>query len=109
MLVSTSKQQNTLIVSTQELRLESSISAEFHKYVASQLSDDISVLILDLEPVEFIDSSGLGSIVAIKKSCSADTHIRICTSHPNVLSIFKLTRMDIVFDIYDNCSAAQAA
>ncbi len=59
------------------------------------------IIILDLQEVTFADSGGLGAIVrAFKISQSAGLRFVICTSQSQVLSIFHLTSMNQILEIY---------
>lgn len=109
MLIESTIQGDQLLIEIRENRLESSIAPEFHEYVKKATPEGLQTLILDFETLDFIDSSGLGAIVAIKKSLPAEVDIRICCSNPNVINIFKLTRMDQVFNFYDTTQSALAA
>lgn len=109
MLIESETQGDHFLVEIREERLESSISSEFHQYVKEKAPEGIKTLIFNFESLNFIDSSGLGSIVAIKKGLPSDVDIRICCNNANVLNIFRLTRMDKVFKFYDNTSLALAA
>lgn len=58
-------------------------------------------IILDLSQVEFIDSSGLGSLVSsFKTIVSNQGTLGICCANTAVMSLFSLTRMDRVFHLY---------
>ena len=109
MLIESKNKDGNLVVSLFEKRLESSIASEFHHQVADELHSDTKLVILDFEHLEFIDSSGLGSVVAIKKAAAPDTVIKIVSGNRDVLSLFRLTKMDRVFEIYDDIQSALAA
>lgn len=64
---------------------------------------------LDLCQVDFIDSSGLGAIVAVKKHSGAARNIDLRNLTPAVDKVFKLTRMDRIFDIQNDANPAYAA
>ena len=57
-------------------------------------------IVLDLGPVHFVDSSGLGAIVSIYKGHLGQKEIQLCSLQPMVDKFFKLTRMDQVFSIF---------
>jgi anti-sigma B factor antagonist len=59
-------------------------------------------VILDLDGVDFIDSSGLGAIVAAMKQMRDGQALELANLSPNVAKVFRLTRMDSVFHIHDN-------
>lgn len=56
-------------------------------------------VILDLSPVVFLDSSGLGAIVAVMKMLGPDRPLHLAGITPNVAKVFRLTRMDSIFTI----------
>lgn len=64
-------------------------------------------LVLDLDRVEFIDSTGLGVMVgAAKRLRVAGGALRIVTSQPHLNQLFELTRLDAVFDLYETLEEA---
>ena len=49
----------------------------------------------------FIDSTGLGALVSIYKKCSEKGgSVKLKSLKPDVEKLFKLTRLDKVFEIY---------
>jgi anti-sigma B factor antagonist len=66
-------------------------------------------LVIDLKPVEFIDSSGLGVLVGMLKKLGTRGRIVICNLQPNVANTFKLSRMDRVFTIRPSVDDAFAS
>jgi anti-sigma B factor antagonist len=75
---------------------------------ATQIRDSIRaalqpahrVLDLDLSSVTFLDSSGLGVLVALHKTLRArDGQVRLLKPAPNVLQVLELTRLHRIFEI----------
>ncbi|MBU4557100.1 MAG: STAS domain-containing protein [Actinobacteria bacterium] len=64
-------------------------------------------ILVDLEQVGFIDSSGLGVLVGglrrVKENSGA---IRLVCSRENILKIFRITGLDKVFPIFDTLERA---
>lgn len=55
----------------------------------------------DFSQCNFIDSTGLGALVSIYKKCAEkDGSIKLKSLKPEVEKLFKLTRLDKVFEIY---------
>lgn len=83
---------------------------------ALQFKEDMRVLtecggerfILDLAQVTFIDSSGLGAVVASMKQLSQGQTLELAALQPIVEKVFRLTRMDTVFAIHANADAVCA-
>jgi anti-sigma B factor antagonist len=67
------------------------------------------VIILDLTAVLFIDSSGLGALVAVLKHLGEGGDLVLCGIKGGVASMFKLTRMDKVFRIFPTAEDAVVA
>ena len=64
-------------------------------------------LVLDLDQVEFIDSTGLGVMVgAAKRMRINDGQLRIVCSQPHLNELFELTRLNEVFDLYETLEDA---
>lgn len=67
-------------------------------------------LVLDLDGVDFIDSTGLGVMVgAARRMRMIDGGFRIACSQPHLIELFHITRLDEVFDIYESLDAAKAS
>ncbi len=61
-----------------------------------------SHVVLDLSEVAFIDSSGLGAIVSVMKLMGTTTRLDLAGMTPTVDKVFRLTRMDSIFTIYEH-------
>lgn len=59
-------------------------------------------IILDATELEFIDSTGLGSLIGIYNNLKeTDKNITIRNIKPNVRKIFEITELDQVFNIME--------
>ncbi len=58
-------------------------------------------VVLDLSRVAFVDSSGLGAVVAVLKALAPDRKLELAGLTPTVQKVFRLTRMEQVFTIHD--------
>ncbi len=65
-------------------------------------------VVLDLSHVEFIDSSGLGAIVAVMKLMGNTKRLDLAGLTPTVDKVFRLTRMDSIFTIHADVANALA-
>jgi anti-anti-sigma factor len=67
------------------------------------LSAGAKHILLDLKEVTFMDSSGLGGLVAALKDVrSAGGKLYICSINEQIRILFELTSMDQVFSIFAN-------
>jgi anti-sigma B factor antagonist len=66
-------------------------------------------LIVDLEGVEFLDSTGLGVLVgALKRVRAGDGSLQLVCSEERLLKIFRITGLDKVFLIHASVEAASS-
>ena len=65
-------------------------------------------VVLDLARVQFLDSSGLGAIVAVRKLLAPDRVLELSGLTPTVEKVFRLTRMDSIFTIHPSHAVAIA-
>ena len=57
-------------------------------------------IILDFEDVEHLSSAALGKLINMKKKLDAvDGQLGLCSLRPELLKIFKVTKLTKVFDI----------
>ncbi len=94
------------VLSVIEPRIDAAAAIQFKdkmKELTGQHSDNV---VLNLENVQFIDSSGLGAIVAAKKHMGNDRQLLLAGLTPIVAKVFSLTRMEKVFKIHANVSDA---
>ena len=94
------KTNDVLIVRPLEKRIDASTAAEFKKKMGEWIDAGNRQIVLNLSEVDFIDSSGLGAIISGFKKIGNDGNLVICTVKESVMSLFRLTRTNRVFDIY---------
>ncbi|MEM7252635.1 MAG: STAS domain-containing protein [Pseudomonadota bacterium] len=97
---------DALVVRVLEPRLDARTAVGFKAKFDEYTDAGHRRIILDLSATEFIDSSGLGAIVAAFKRFGRDGEFALCGLQEATLSIFKLTRMDKVFTIFPTESDA---
>ena len=94
------------------------VGGEIDVYTAPKLRDKITELVgagvydivIDLEAVEFLDSTGLGVIVGgLKKVRAHEGSLRLVCTQDRLLKIFRITGLAKVFDIHQSADAAVAA
>ncbi|MGE4239242.1 STAS domain-containing protein [Ramlibacter sp.] len=94
-------------------RLDAAVAPAFRAAVMAALEESTPgegagrKLVLDLEDVDFVDSSGLGAMVSILKALGGGA-VAICNAKGAVQSLFKLTRMDKVFALLGSRDEAVA-
>jgi len=94
-----SKMVDVLIVRPLEKRIDAATATEFKQKMSDWIDAGNRKIVLNLAEVDFIDSSGLGAIVSSLKKIGGDGDLVICAVRETVMSLFRLTRMNRVFDI----------
>jgi anti-sigma B factor antagonist len=99
-------EDNLQIVSVDDARIDAAVAIEFKDAMRSQTESGMETVVLDLSRVEFIDSSGLGAIVATMKLLGHDRKLALAGLTPPVDKVFRLTRMDSVFPLFHTLDTA---
>ncbi|MBE6062948.1 MAG: STAS domain-containing protein [Clostridium butyricum] len=74
--------------------------ADFRFKIKEYIGEGKINFVFDFSNCDFIDSTGLGAIVSIYKKCvEKQGTLRLEHLKPEVNELFKLTRLDRVFDI----------
>jgi len=73
-------------------------------------AQDIRNVVMDLAKVDFMDSSGLGSLIALlKRVTDRGGDLKLCCIQKKVRLVFEITRAHRVFEILDTVDEAVAA
>ena len=88
-------------------RLDATCSMQFKDAVLAMADADKLKILIDMADVDFVDSSGLGTLVTCLHSVrKAGGVIKITSLQENPKHLFEITRLDRVFDIYDDRDTA---
>ena len=94
------------------------VKGEIDVYTAPKLreklielvSDGTYDIVVNLEGVDFLDSTGLGVLVgALKRVKAHDGSLALVCTQDKILKIFKITGLTKVFPIHDSLDAAIGA
>lgn len=106
MNLSSNTENGTLVVTVNETRIDASVAIQFKDKMREKTDESTGRVVLNLTQVDFIDSSGLGAIVAAMKQLGANRRLDLSSLNENVDRVFRLTRMDTVFQIHDSLGDA---
>lgn len=95
-----------LVVRIEEIRIDAAVAVRFKDEMRTRSSGAHPRVVLDLSRVEFLDSSGLGAVVAVLKEVTPEKALALAGLTPNVQKVFRLTRMDTVFTIFADVESA---
>ena len=88
-------------------RMDAGTSSKFKEHLKNLIDEGFSRLVIDMEHVDFLDSSGLGTLVAcLRRVKEKNGDIKISGLRPEVRSIFDMTRVSRLFDIYPDVTSA---
>lgn len=108
MNIDTERQPNVNILTPSVRRLDASVAAAFKEAITREIGDDQKALIVDFSKIDFIDSSGLGTLVSLLKMMNGKGEMILCALNPGIRNMFTLTRMDRIFRICPDRAAALA-
>ena len=106
MNLQTQTRPKVLSVLVMEDRIDAACAIQFKERMRDLTLTGDQRVVLDLARVKFLDSSGLGAIVAVKKLLGPDRVLELSSLTPTVEKVFRLTRMDTIFTIHPTHEAA---
>ncbi|MSN26652.1 MAG: anti-sigma factor antagonist [Geobacter sp.] len=101
MNLKTESNNGFIVVFVKEERLDANNSEELKQELNRLFEVGSKNVIVDLKEVRFIDSSGLGVLVSgFKNASTRQGTLKLSGLQTQVKSMFELTRLHRVFDIY---------
>jgi anti-sigma B factor antagonist len=77
-------------------------TVELRQAVAGFADREYGKLIIDLSNVTYVNSTAIGVLVSAHTTYSRrGWHIRICGMNKNINNIFVITKLTLVFEVYD--------
>lgn len=99
--IAVEKQGDLLVARVMQDRIDAACAIQFKDRMREISLECQGRVVLDLSRVAFVDSSGLGAVVAVRKALGADRPLELSGLTPTVQKVFRLTRMDSIFTIHD--------
>ncbi len=76
---------------------------EFKAEIKGIIDDGFNKVILDMKGVPWINSTGLGILISGYHSVkAADGIMKVCSVKERVLSIFYISQLEKIFDVYES-------
>jgi anti-sigma B factor antagonist len=99
-----------MAISIEVMRPSGKLNAANSKFFRSQASTVLKampdVLLIDMQDLAMMDSSGLGALVFIlNKARSAGCRLAICSLNEQLRFLFTTTALHILFDIFESRAA----
>ena len=95
-----------LLVEVGEDRVDAACAIQFKDAMRALLAGAEGRVLIDMARVRFLDSSGLGAVVAVMKLLGPGRRLELVGMTPAVDKVFRLTRMDSVFILHPDMPAA---
>ena len=101
MKIKESIQGNVAVLTPSGSMMGGSDTTDLHDRVKSLISDGIKSVVIDLSKVKWMNSSGLGSLIACMTSLkNADGALKLSNITDKVNSLLMITQMIRIFDTY---------
>jgi anti-sigma B factor antagonist len=100
---------STLVVKILAARLDAESAPEVKRRIGDWIRNGHRRLVLDVSDVEYIDSSGLHTLVFALKQLGSYQDLAISGPRDAVVNMFKLTRLNQIFNIFSDSEEAIAA
>lgn len=97
---------DVVVVKLYARRLDIRVAPEFKTQLVHLVQSGHARIVMDMAALEFIDSSGLGALIAGLKALGGRGEIVLCGITPRLLSLFTLTHVDKLFHIVDSLEEA---
>ena len=96
-----------VLLTLNEERLDAHNSGELKSQMLKLFEQGKNNLVVDMQAVRFVDSSGLGALVSgFKNASSRNGSLKLTGLQLQVKSMFELTRLHRVFEIYNDAEEA---
>ena len=104
------KEVGTVTVVAPQGDVDMAVADDLRRRLTDLVDRGHARLVLDLASVMYIDSSGLGALVAaMKHARAAGGDIKVCTLEADVRSLFEMTRLNTVLAVHPTRQDAVAA
>jgi anti-sigma B factor antagonist len=103
------KQDELLVVTVEEARLDAAAAPAFKAALHDNVVGQPRYVVVDLSAVEFLDSTGLGTLVSLMKMMGGHGTLALAGPQPPVRRLLQITQLDRVFRLFDTQPEAEAA
>jgi len=100
---------DVLVLEFQDKSIDASNVRAFRN-AAEAMMEDKTRVVLDMTSIAFVDSSGLGALIAcLREASGRKGDFKLCAMSKTVRALFELMRMHNVFNIYESREEAVRA
>jgi len=103
------KQLNDITVCYVDGDIDINSSPDIRNALSDLTGRHVKKIVIDLAGVSYVDSSGLATLVEmLKKTKSYGGKLRLSNLADKVKSLFEITKLEKLFEIFDNAEEALA-
>ncbi len=103
-------EQGVAVVTARGQRLDAAAAPQFKAHMVDLIQKGGLLFVLNLEQVDFMDSSGLASLMSSMKTLGGRGEMAVCCLGEKVRKLFAITRLDRgVFRIFGSEAEAVSA
>ncbi len=95
------KQEHCVVLRIEENRLDAVVSQDLKECLLTMIKNGDTDIGIDMSPVDFVDSTGLGVLVSVLNSLGQNGSLFFWGVSSSVKSMFELTQLYKVFEIYE--------
>lgn len=109
MQINVVENQGAAVIRPMGQRMDLQVAGEFRAALLELIHTGHTRLVVDLEDVNFIDSSGLGALVTALKTVklrNTDGDVRLANVRPPVVALLEIIRLHRVFSSYPSVDLA---
>lgn len=89
--------------------LDSVNTNNLRRDILDKINGEVKVILLDLQNITFMNSSGLGALVATLKAVKAEGgELALCSLSDQVRIIFELSKMERIFQVFEDVKEFEA-
>ena len=99
--------EGDIVVTIKEARVDMAISRKLRKELSEILTEKPMILVINLSETQYFDSSALGTLVTIlREAKSYGGQVRLANLNQTLITLMKLSKLDTMFEIYENVENA---
>lgn len=100
-------QNATVVTLTDEKLLEDDDIKALEESIMPLIGNSAVNLVIDFSNVQFLSSAVLGLLIRISKKISENKgRLKFCCINSKIFDIFRITRLDEIFEIYEDAKKA---
>jgi anti-sigma B factor antagonist len=96
------------VITFDEGRLDAAAAPAFKSALETNVTGQPTRVAVDLSAVEFLDSTGLGTLVSLLKMMGERGILALAGPRPAVRRLLQVTQLDRVFRLFDSLPEAEA-